>query len=42
MGKRELTAHGLRSTLRDWRGAATGYPRGLAEAAPAHTQGDKT
>jgi len=42
MGRSDLTAHGFRSTFRDWVGEATGYPADVAEAALAHTQGDKT
>lgn len=41
MGRGDLTAHGFRSTFRDW-AAETGKPADLAEAAPAHTTGDKT
>jgi len=36
------TVHGFRSTFRDWCAEATHYPRELAEAALAHTLGDKT
>jgi integrase len=36
-----LTAHGFRSTFRDWAGE-TGKPPDIAEAALAHTLGDKT
>lgn len=42
MGRADLTAHGFRSTFRDWVGEVTGYPADVAEAALAHTQGDKT
>jgi len=42
LGRGDLTAHGFRSTFRDWVGEATGYPADVAEAALAHTQGDKT
>ncbi|MGH7155143.1 MAG: tyrosine-type recombinase/integrase, partial [Acetobacteraceae bacterium] len=41
MGRGDLTAHGFRSTFRDW-AAETGRPGDLAEAALAHTTGDKT
>jgi integrase len=42
MGRADLTAHGFRSTFRDWCAEATNYPREVAEAAPAHTLRDKT
>jgi len=42
MGRADLTALGFRSTFRDWVGETTGYPADVAEAALAHTQGDKT
>jgi integrase len=35
------TAHGFRSTFRDWAAEATNYPRELAEAALAHALTDK-
>jgi integrase len=41
MGRGDLTAHGFRSTFRDWAGEATDYPRELAEQALAHAAGDK-
>lgn len=41
MGRRDLTAHGFRSTFRDWAGESTNYPRELAETALAHTIGNK-
>jgi integrase len=41
MGRGELTAHGFRSTFRDWC-AETGQPAEIAEAALAHTAGGKT
>ena len=41
MGRGDLTAHGFRSTFRDWVAEATGYPREVAEAALAHTLADK-
>jgi integrase len=42
MGRSDLTAHGFRSTFRDWCAEATNYPREVAEAALAHTLRDKT
>jgi integrase len=42
MEKDDLTAHGFRSTFRDWCGEATNHPREVAEQALAHTLGDKT
>ncbi len=42
MGRGDLTAHGFRSTFRDWCAEATNYPREVAEAALAHTVRDKT
>ena len=41
MGRGDLTAHGFRSTFRDWC-AEQGHPADIAEAALAHTAGDKT
>jgi integrase len=41
MGRGDLTAHGFRSTFRDWVAEATGYPREVAEAALAHTPGNR-
>jgi integrase len=38
MGRDDLTAHGFRSSFRDW-AAETGQPNDLAEAALAHTLG---
>lgn len=38
----DLTAHGFRSTFRDWARETTDYPREVAEAALAHTIRDKT
>ncbi len=40
MGHGDLTAHGFRSTFRDWC-AETGQPTDIAEAALAHTLGNK-
>jgi integrase len=37
MGRGDLTAHGFRSTFRDWCAECTGYPREVAEAALAHS-----
>jgi integrase len=41
MGRDDLTAHGFRSTFRDWAAEATAYPKEVAEMALAHTIGDK-
>ena len=41
MGRHDLTAHGFRSTFRDWAAESTGYPREVAEQALAHTLSDK-
>jgi integrase len=41
MGRGDLTAHGFRSTFRDWC-AETGVPRDLAEASLAHAISNKT
>lgn len=41
MGRDDLTAHGFRSTFRDWCAEATSYPSEAAELALAHTVGDK-
>ena len=41
MGRGDLTAHGFRSTFRDWCAESTNYPREVAEAALAHTLDDK-
>jgi integrase len=38
----EATAHGFRSSFRDWVGDATHFPREVAEAALAHATGDDT
>lgn len=38
----ELTAHGFRSTFRDWAADQTNYSREIAEAALAHQLKDKT
>ena len=41
MGRDDLTAHGFRSTFRDWAAEATNFPAEVAEMALAHTVGDK-
>jgi integrase len=41
MKRGDLTVHGFRSTFRDWTAETTAYPREVAEAALAHTLGDK-
>lgn len=40
-GGRPITAHGFRSTFRDWVGETTAFPLEIAEAALAHTIRDK-
>lgn len=42
MKRTDLTAHGFRSTFRDWAGEMTNFPREVAEQALAHTLKDKT
>lgn len=42
MGKDDLTAHGFRSSFRDWAGDRSAFPREVIEAALAHAIGDKT
>jgi integrase len=37
-----VTAHGFRSSFRDWAGERTSFPREIAEAALAHVVGDDT
>lgn len=37
MGRADLTAHGFRSSFRDWAAERTNYPREVAEMALAHT-----
>jgi integrase len=37
----DLTAHGFRSTFRDWTAERTSFPREVAEQALAHTLPDK-
>jgi integrase len=41
MGRSDITAHGFRSTFRDWVSERTGYPGEVAEMALAHTIGNK-
>jgi integrase len=41
MGHGGLTSHGFRSTFRDWAAERTGVPGDVAEAALAHTVGNK-
>ena len=40
-GRSDLTAHGFRSSFRDWAAERTNFPREVAETALAHTVGDK-
>jgi integrase len=41
MRAKPYTVHGFRSSFRDWAGECTSFPREIAEAALAHTVGDK-
>jgi integrase len=41
MGRADLTAHGFRSSFRDWAAERTAYPREVVEMALAHTIADK-
>jgi integrase len=41
IGRNDLTAHGFRSSFRDWAAERTNFPREVAEMALAHTIGDK-
>lgn len=41
MGRRDITAHGFRSTFRDWCAESTSYPREVAEIALAHVNKDR-
>lgn len=41
MGRADLTAHGFRSTFRDWAGETSAYPREVIEHALAHQLKDK-
>lgn len=42
MERGDLTAHGFRSTFRDWAAERTNFPRAVCESALAHTLRDKT
>ena len=42
MGHNDLTAHGLRSTFKDWARETAHYPNEVSEAALAHVIGDQT
>jgi integrase len=42
IGRNDLTAHGFRSTFRDWVAERTSFQREVAEAALAHALGNKT
>jgi integrase len=42
MGRDDLTAHGFRSSFRDWVAERTNFPAEVAEMALAHTVSDKT
>ena len=41
MGHDNVTAHGFRSTFRDWCAERTSYPGDMAEMALAHAVGNK-
>jgi hypothetical protein len=41
MGRGDLTAHGFRSTFRDWAAELTAFPSEVVEMALAHALGDK-
>jgi len=41
MDRHDLTAHGFRSTFRDWAAERTAYPHEVAEMALAHAVGNK-
>jgi integrase len=41
MDRHDLTAHGFRSTFRDWAAECTAHPHEVAEMALAHTVGNK-
>jgi integrase len=41
MDRGGLTAHGFRSSFRDWTAESTNFPREVTETALAHTVGDK-
>jgi integrase len=40
LGRTDITAHGFRSSFRDWCGENTNFPREIAEAALAHVTGN--
>jgi len=42
MGRDDLTAHGFRSSFRDWAAERTNFPAAVAEMALAHAESDKT
>ena len=42
MGRTDVTAHGMRSTFRDWAGEVAHYPNEVCEMALAHAIKDKT
>jgi integrase len=42
MGHGDITAHGFRSTFRDWAAQRTGSPKEVVEMALAHAISDKT
>jgi integrase len=41
MGRSDLTAHGFRSSFRDWAAESTNFPAEVAEMALAHAVGDR-
>jgi integrase len=41
MGRNDMTAHGFRSTFRDWAAENTHHPNHVVELALAHAIGDK-
>ena len=41
LGRGDITAHGFRSTFRDWTAETTTYPHEMAEMGLAHTVGNK-
>jgi integrase len=41
MGRAEVTAHGFRSTFRDWAAECTDYPGDVVEGALAHAVANK-
>lgn len=42
MGRSDVTAHGFRSTFRDWAAECTNFPNEVVEMALAHALGSKT